>query len=55
MQSKWGVKITKAIQEITQQQLEGVLKLENWMEQYAVRDGGPVEAWSWEGFCITNE
>ena len=25
------------------------------MEQYAVRDGGPVEAWSWEGFCITNE
>ena len=25
------------------------------MEQYAVRDGGPVEAWSWGAFCVTNE
>ena len=34
----------KEIYEVTQQQLESVLKLENWTEQYAVRDGGHVEA-----------
>ena len=45
----------KEIQEITQQQLESVLKLENWMEQYAVRDGSHVEAESCEGFCIKSE
>ena len=34
----------KEIYEVTQQQLESVLKLQNWMEQYAVRYGGHVEA-----------
>ena len=45
----------KEIQEVTQQQLESVLKLENWMEQHAVRDGGHVEVQSYEGFCIKSE
>lgn len=40
------------IQEITLKQPEKVLKLENWMEQYAMRDGGHMEAQSWGVFYI---